>query len=333
MPRIYYKLQKLAGLPLKSDVIDLKTFDELFEQADQRLFEFSPPQATGFFQKLFGNHSPVFKFVQLSQDGISYNASEGNFYLPSALIFYDINDANFPSEFYFIAKLGQQLELRQCLAGEGIKWYQIADLHQAVNDPKIIKKIENSLLELKKNVAQSFAERASQTEPLNEQEEWLDLAPALKQAYIQLAKIALKNHPRLDFVIAYIEQMQNVDDGFFSTLGQLIDDLWEENIRLFVSMDWKQGVEDLQWHLTAILKENWNLDITLVDAIQHFGQDATVSDEDVFSTYNQALQTHGLNIGQIDTDSDSYVFLVHPLQDQALVRKNVEVLGYQYLNF
>ena len=112
MPRIYYKSEQLAGQALDRTILSLSEFDEIFTQAEHRLYEFSSPES-GFFQRLFGKDNACFHYVQLSKDGIPYTTHEGSFFLPVSLIFYDVDDANFPSLFYFVAKLGDQFELRQ----------------------------------------------------------------------------------------------------------------------------------------------------------------------------------------------------------------------------
>ena len=51
---------------------------------------------------------------------------------PKAIIFYDNDNYAFPTEFYFIAKLGDEIELRKCNGGKDVKWFQIPDLHKEV---------------------------------------------------------------------------------------------------------------------------------------------------------------------------------------------------------
>ena len=52
--------------------------------------------------------------------------------------------------------------------------------------------------------------------------------------------------------------------------------------------------------------------------------------DEIFTTYDTALHPHGLKIGYVDMDSDSYVFMVHPIQATEAVKKNIEIIGYQY---
>ncbi|MBC7756232.1 MAG: hypothetical protein H7Z20_06260 [Bdellovibrio sp.] len=82
-----------------------------------------------------------FKFVQFSHDGIHYKARDGDFYLPKAIIFYDALDYNFPTAFYFIAQIGQQLEIRFVKGGADAQWFHVAEMHQAVFDQEVISKI------------------------------------------------------------------------------------------------------------------------------------------------------------------------------------------------
>ena len=151
MARIYYHEEKLTGKAVENDVINLQLFDFIFNNTNTNKFEIKPILSSSFFG-LLKSTKETFKTVRISRDGINYNTEEGNFYLPKAIIFYDNDDYNFPSEFYFISKLGDKIELRKCNGGKDVKWFQIPDLHREVTDSKIVSKIENTILEVKKLV-------------------------------------------------------------------------------------------------------------------------------------------------------------------------------------
>ncbi len=140
MARIYYREEKIYGHAIETPVINLKNFTWLMECPKPfRSFEVGPDAS--------GGYSDWFKTIQISVDGKHYNSvPEGYFYLPNAIIFYDRNDFVFPSLFYFIAQIGNQLEIRSAEGGEYVKWHHIADLHRPVDDASIILKIENSLI-------------------------------------------------------------------------------------------------------------------------------------------------------------------------------------------
>jgi hypothetical protein len=105
------------------------------------VFEFGPDSS--------GGYSDWFGTTQISVDGIHFDTKpEGYFYLPNVIIFYDRNDFSFPSLYYFIAQIGDRLEIRSVEGGENVKWHHTADLHRPVDDASIIRKIETSLEDL-----------------------------------------------------------------------------------------------------------------------------------------------------------------------------------------
>lgn len=115
MARIYYREEKIYGHPVETPVINLKNFTWLMECPKPfHSFECGPDNS--------GGYSDWFKTIQISVDGKHYDSvPEGNFYLPNAIIFYDRNDFVFPSLFYFIAQIGNQLEIRSAEGGEHVK--------------------------------------------------------------------------------------------------------------------------------------------------------------------------------------------------------------------
>jgi acetate kinase len=50
-----------------------------------------------------------------------------------------------PSEFYFIAIIDGQIEIRTINGAKKIEWYNMPESHTQVNDAKVIKKIEKTI--------------------------------------------------------------------------------------------------------------------------------------------------------------------------------------------
>lgn len=138
MARVYYKEEKIYGSPVETSIINLKNLKILFENKK------NIPHAKFEFEK--DEDDSHFRFLHISNDGLHYkNIDEGAFYLPKALIFYDVDDFNFPSIFYFIALIGNDMEIRYVKGGSETKWFHIAQLHEEVKDINIIKKIEMTI--------------------------------------------------------------------------------------------------------------------------------------------------------------------------------------------
>src|SRR5690606_38425364 len=161
MARIYYNEAKLSEQPIRSEVINIKQFDAFLNSTDAVDIDFEDNMTSSLFGGLVGQNKRILKKVKLRRDNLHYYQTEkGTFYIPSGILFFDRSDYNFPSEFYFIAKIGDQLEFRKCKGGKDIVWHQIPDLHQPITDPKTIKKIESTFVEIKKWVTKESIGKA-----------------------------------------------------------------------------------------------------------------------------------------------------------------------------
>jgi len=336
MARIYYHEEKLAGKAFENDVINLQFFDFIFNNTTTNKFEIKPISSSSFFG-LLKSTTATFKTVRISRDGINYNTTEGNFYLPKAIIFYDNDDYNFPSEFYFISKLGDKIELRKCNGGKDVKWFQIPDLHKEVTDSKIVSKIKSTILEVRKLVETTYnkqidIDKEKKKEELRKIEEnrpFLNVVQ--KNAYKELTELCIDLNPKKNDVITFIEKLKNYDKDseYYTTLNYTMDFLDNNNILFLLRLDWKAGIEDLEWVLKSSLKENYNLSIDLPNA-SNYEENASVSFDNVFEDFDKPIRHKGLQMGFVDTQSDEYVIVLHKITDKDKVEKVIKEIGYDY---
>lgn len=337
MARIYYHEEKLSGQAFENDVINLQLFNFIFSNTNTNKFEIKPVSNSSFFG-LLKSKKETFKTVIILRDGINYNTAEGNFYLPKAIIFYDNDDYNFPSEFYFIAKLGEKIEIRKCNGGKNVKWYQIPELHKEVEDPKIISKIESTILEVKKLVETTHnkqididREKKRKEELRKAEENRPFLNGVQKNAYKELTEMCINLNPKKNDVIEFIEKLKNYDKDseYYTTLNYTIDFLNDNNIPFILRLDWKAGIEDLEWVLKSSLKDNFNLTIELPNE-SNYEEDASVSYDNVFEDFDKSLRKQGLQMGFIDTQSDEYIIVLHKISEKEKVEKAIKEIGYDY---
>ncbi|MDY3351087.1 hypothetical protein PG357_03700 [Riemerella anatipestifer] len=333
MARIYYHEEKLTGKSFENDVINLQLFDYIFNNTDTDKFEI-PPVSINFFFGLLKSKKETFKTVIISRDGINYNTKEGNFYLPNAIIFYDNDDYTFPSEFYFISKLGDKIELRKCNGGKDVKWFQIPDLHKEVADSEIVSKIENTILEVKKLVETTYnkqivvdKEKKKEEELRKIEENRPFLNEAHKNAYKELTELCIALNPKKKDVIAFIERLKNYDKD--SILNYIMSFLDNNNVPFILRLDWKAGIEDLEWVLQSSLKENYNLSIDLPNE-KDYEEHVSVSCDNVFEDFDKPIRQQGLQMGFIDTQSDEYVIVLHKIADKDKIKKVINEIGYGY---
>ena len=148
MPRIYYREKKLHDIPLKNEVITVGLFDKIIELSafipEDALQIFELPQKKSTFT--FWKNDKPFKYAVVWNTDKPHTTYEyGDFYLPKAIVFFDVKDAYFPSDYYFIVNIDGQLELGYSRAGASTAWYEQPQLRHKVTSPKIIKRFEKSI--------------------------------------------------------------------------------------------------------------------------------------------------------------------------------------------
>ena len=337
MARIYYHEEKLSGQSFENEIINPQLFDFIFSNTNTYKFEIKTVSSSSFFG-LFKSTKKNFKTVLISRDGINYKTTEGSFYLPKAIIFYDDDDFSFPSEFYFIAKLGDKIEIRKCNGGKDVKWFQIPDLHKEVTDIKIVSKIENTILEVRKLVETTHNKQIDIDKEKKKEEELRKIEenrPFLnevqKNAYKELTELCINLNPKKNDVITFIEKLKNYDkySEYYTTLNYTMDFLDNNNIAFILRLDWKAGIEDLEWVLSSSLKDNFNVSIDLPKK-SDYEENASVSFDNVFKDFDQPIKQNGLQMGFIDTQSDEYVIILHRITDKNKVVKAIKEIGYDY---
>lgn len=150
-PRVYYHEQKLQGNSIETDAINLRVFDYIINNSLSEAYVTQPTTKVVKTEKGLESVSvELFKYCTIRKDGIHYDGKDGSFYLPEAIIMFEMNDSlPFPSEFYFIAKINNQLELSHCRGGREVKWYQLADTLSSVVEQEIMNKAEKTISYLK----------------------------------------------------------------------------------------------------------------------------------------------------------------------------------------
>lgn len=327
MPRIYYKEEKIAGQAIENKFINLALFDYMFDNTDSRIFNYSE-LSNSYLVNFQGAGNQKFKKIELRKDGIYYNSAKGKLYLPKAIIFYDEKDFNFPSEFYFIAKVGNEIELRKCKGGNDVEWFHIPELHEAVDDPGIILKTENTLRKLKIFV-ETFPKAAVKATSKTDHQP--SLSDGQRAAYRELTDLCVYDKQDNLKVQKMIDTLENYDgdDEYFTTLNYFMDLLDDEDIRFIMRMDLSAGVEDLEWLLNSCLKNYPDTTVRLPIAA-NYDDETSVSANGVLEDFDKPLREKGLQFGFIDTKSDEYIAVLHKIEDKNSVKKAVKSIGYEY---
>lgn len=158
MPRIYYRNKRIYEKAFTNERITLNVFEDIIAKAsfipEEALHIFDLPQRSSFLP--WKKNDKGFKYaVVWNSDRFHQTNEYGDFYLPKSIVFFDVKDAYFPSEYFFIVSIDNELEISHCRAGADTTWYQQPELRRSVEDPKIIKRIEKSVLELQEILSET----------------------------------------------------------------------------------------------------------------------------------------------------------------------------------
>jgi hypothetical protein len=246
MARVYYKEEKLYGSPVETSIINLKNFNTLIENRK------NIPQ-TKFDLKKDGKGSH-FRFFHASDDGIYYKSDKGTFYLPKALMFYDADDFVFPSTFYFIALIGNDLEIRYVNGGDGVAWFHIPELHKEVKDTKIIEKMESTIEVMLAYFAEYKEPKKKKIKGISLQkervEEFLGILGVEKHYADGIVKMASSPTDYFDKNEDALYDYEIFDPSENMYLLYLVNLL--EKKKIIKSVDWKQDFEEIVYALERL---------------------------------------------------------------------------------
>lgn len=330
MPRIYYTDRKLYDPPSGDDFINPEVVSYILEN----IMDLNDPRG---FQLSENN---VFSQTWLHQDKYTndfYTDNEGHkVFLPNGLIFADVVERNQPiADWCFLVFIDGSIELRTVKFVVDIKFYDFPNHHRAVTDRKLISKVANTLVYLKalaetthnKHKYWNEQTRLEKERKLKEKNRPL-VTPKVKSAYQCIAEICLPQNKNLGNLLRFLEKLKNYegDEEYFTTLNYVIEHAENKKIPFIIRLDWRAGVDDLLWWLSAVLKKNYAIPVTLPTE-NELGGKINVSGDGVFAKIQQKLLECGLQLSFIPTNGDEYIFIVNPVATTKDVAEFINIIN------
>lgn len=304
MARIYYSAKCLAGAPIDTNHINPTLFNHIKNDTTSTKFEF--------------RESGIFRFAKIWRDNIFYK----QFYLPDSIILYDVADFHFPTEFYFVVSIDNELEVRKGLGGEKVVYQDFPQIHEAVSDPQIIEKIDRTLMALSKIIL-------GHPKPDNIPKVLAPLPEVQRAGYHQLVQHCMPLHDRKENTLKFISELRDYkgDAIHLTTLNYVMGSLENEGIQLIMRLDWKATVEDLEWRLSGTMKDNFG--ITPGHSLkERISEETMVSTDGVWEIVEEMLSYYGLQFSFIDTHSDEYILAVYQKEHENMVENSIRQMGY-----
>ena len=188
--------------------------------------------------------------------------------------------------------------------------------------PKIWKENPDSIVELDNEL--SLVRVESRTEFLNRTKpKPKSISKKVKESYLNLAQACL-NEEQLSEFESFVKTLKDYNGHwkYGTTLNFVNDFLNQKKIFLFLILDWKAGIADLNWILNLAFEKNFNQKVQLPSP-DDYPERASVSYDNVFCDYKKVLDKSDFDITIIDTDSDQYVLLLHKLSEKDNVSESI----------
>jgi len=307
MPRVYYKEEKIQGNFVETQVINLDNFKTIM-RFNKIINESDRTKKSFDFLSFFGGTPKCFDYFSVlnegrENNGLVYKTSEGEFFLPKSLIFCDTFDFSVPYVFYFIALIGDKLEIRYVNHSKDTKWFDIPDLHKEVTDAKIIGRMEatikwalNYIGEYKEPEKEKIKGIKLDAKRIKE---LLDVFGVELQYADEILNMAESPSDYFDSNQKQLLKYQITDASPNMYLLYLVSIL-EEN-KFISTVDWKEEYSDV----LSALNELSGLEFENIDGHKYNRSTAGK----ILSVLNQQVETKmNKTIFCIDTNSDSYSF-------------------------
>jgi hypothetical protein len=307
MPRIYYNEEKIYGTTVETAIINIKNISALLENKNKAPL-WKMPTNDKIFQHI--STETISQFYTDTGEGKTV-------YLPRNITFWDIDDFIFPSVFYFIALIGDKLEIRYVNGGEEIKWFNIPDLHKELNDANIIKKMELTIKAALAYIGEYKEPEKKKVKGIklnkNYVEEFMAIFDMKKQYAGEIVEMAYSPTDYFDRNTNKLKKYEIFDASKNMYLLYLSGLLKKK--KLVMTVDWDMECEDVIYNFEKLTK----IKIESIDAKKYSDETAG----EILSDISKELESkYNKKIFCIDTDSDSYSF---GIMEKELVLKLIQL--------
>ena len=153
-----------------------------------------------------------------------------------------------------------------------------------------------------------------------------------RKGFLELSEICLSESNKSNFA-EFIETLTDHtdDEEYMTTLNYVIDCLYQNENYFIICLDWKQEISSLTYLVNHTLTENFNQKIELPKQ-EDYGLRASVSYDNVFKNFDNAINKIGFELSFIDTNSDQYVVVVHKIEDRDNAKIAIRKIGYDCLS-
>lgn len=315
MARVYYREKKLIGEPVRHNAINPFVFENILTKTN--------PAKNDYF--IFNLKSELDLFTKaLVWDGdFWFTHKEQKIYLPKAIIFGKDFSTPYPDEYYFIAYIQGDIEVRKVQGGIGVTFEDTIDISQEVTEESVITKIDNSMIVINKRISEFESKKQKIQAALQVS---TSTNPDILKAYDKISELCGWSENQRDLLQKHI-LTQKVGDDIYEIRNIVLDYCCNKEQELFIYLDWKDTVEEFVWELQKILKHNFGINETI--PLRENNLETPVYEEGVFEYFNANLNQHNLELIGLETNGDDYQIIVNWVINHEEIIQNINSIGFE----
>lgn len=155
------------------------------------------------------------------------------------------------------------------------------------------------------------------------------ISKKVKENYLNLGQACLNEEQFSEFQ-SFVKTLKNYNGHwkYGTTLNYVKEFLNQKKIFLFLVLDWKAEIADLNWILNSAFEKNFNKTIELPSP-KDYPERASVSFDKVFCDYKKALNKSDFDLSFIDTDSDQYVLVLHKTSVKGTISEYINGIEFK----
>ncbi len=158
-----------------------------------------------------------------------------------------------------------------------------------------------------------------------------ELPIEVKNAYLSLAELCCSPEV-VTKLKPMINTLKNFDDDeeYMLTLNYLTEVCFDQEITFIISLDCKQGIEDLELSLIEFFAQNYKTALNFPNAKDYPDNYAVGTDSATFEDFQKPIQKLGLQFGFIDTESTDFNIVIHKTEDKEKIKQLIQSIGHKY---
>ena len=328
MARVYYKRKKLLGAPKqKFEAMDLKIFEDIFSKGET-LFEGVHPTNQSIQLELNSGDEPFFNYITIWRGDFEWKG----IFLPDAIILSDKQNPAFSDEYYYVARIDQELDFRKVNRNSASSWEDSINKSVSVgsktDEPQdLLDKLNYSFFRIYEKIEDAVVEKKERLKKVRQKLQ--SIPQNILVSFSRLSELCGWTQAETNKFTHYLSNKKWNGEDPYELLGFCEDYCYEvekDHKPLFLYFDWKDNIEEFLWKFEKVVSNNFG--ITEPIPLGDYTKENQILEDGVMEHFDNFLRRQQLQLTQIETEGDDYLFVVHKIKDFKEVKSVIATIGW-----